>query len=161
MIRCIAAIDEKQGIADDHGIPWQGKIPRDVKYYHEKIKGTPVLMGYGLYKELSHPYPESKNYVASSKDEQLKPGFELVKDAVEFVKNFEGDLWDLGGAMIFAVTLDYVDEIYVTQLQGNFNCTKFFPKFKDQFEKVSETEPTTENGVTYTFQVWKRIKALA
>ena len=159
MIRCLVAMDEKQGIADDHGIPWAGKVPGDIKYYHDKMRGYLVLMGYGVYREMTHPYDAKKNYVATTKKgEQLRPGFEPVYDAVEFLKKIKEDIWDIGGAILFASTIDLADEVYATQLQGDFNCTKFFPEFKNEFEMVRESEPITENGVTYTFQVWRRKK---
>lgn len=163
MVRFIAAVDSKLGIADDHGIPWQGKIPGDVAYYREKINdGGLLLMGYGLYKELTHPYPGGTNYVATgNKDEKLMDGFEPVSDAVEFIKSHNEDIWNLGGAMLFSSTLDYADELYITQLQADFNCTKFFPSFKDEFELVSSGPEQEENGIKYNFQVWKRKKAFA
>jgi dihydrofolate reductase len=29
MIRLIAAVDSQRGVANEHGIPWQGKVPMD------------------------------------------------------------------------------------------------------------------------------------
>ncbi len=157
MVRFIAAIDTERGIADEHGIPWQGRIPGDVKYHREKIQsGGAILMGYGLYVELTRPYRGGTNYVASDVDVKLKKGFELVKDARQFINQQDGDVWNLGGAGLFASTFDLADELYITQLNQVFNCTKFFPRFKDKFRLKSESEPHTENGITYTFQVWVR-----
>ncbi len=156
MIRMIAAIDKDGGVADDHGIPWQGKIPGDVEYYHKKISTGALLMGYGVYKELSKPYPGGVNYVANLEPVELRDGFELVLDARQFLQEQSGDVWNLGGAALFTSTIDLADELYLTQLQRSFNCTKFFPKFKDKFELKSESQPITENGITYTFQVWTR-----
>lgn len=162
MIRFIAAIDAKRGIADDNGIPWQGKIPGDVAYYRQQVADHPgkILMGYGLYKELEKPYPGGINYVANLDDVDLRPGFELVKDARVFQANVDGDVWNLGGAALFTATLDQADELYITQLQDDFHCTKFFPEFHDQFRLQSETKPMTENGITYTFQVWVKKQAI-
>lgn len=158
MIRFIAAVDAKRGVATDNGIPWQGKIPGDVKYYRAKMaeKGGAILMGYGLYKELGDPYPGGINYVANLEDVNLRPGFELVKDARAFLEQQDGDVWNLGGAALFTATIDMADELYITQLQTDFDCTKFFPAFADDFELKSESEPVTENDITYTFQVWAR-----
>lgn len=162
MVKFIAAIDEKLGIADDHGIPWQGKIPGDVTYYREKVSdGGLLLMGYGLYKELTKPYPGGMNYVATTNaDEKFPEGFEPVTDAVEFIKSHDEDIWNLGGAGLFGSTIDYAEELYITQLKGDFNCTKFFPQYKDNFELVSSSPEQEENGIKYTFQVWKRKKVL-
>lgn len=157
MIRFIAAIDDKRGIADEHGIPWQGKIPSDVKYYHDKLKTATVLMGYGVYRELTKPYPGVSNYVATyERNETLKSGFEPVNDARRFLENIQGDVWNIGGAMLFANTFDLANELYLTRLQGDFGCTKFFPEFENDFELASGGEPMTENGITFHFEVWKR-----
>jgi len=157
MVRFIAAIDARQGIADEQGIPWQGRIPGDVKYYRSKIEsGGRILMGFGFYKELSKPYPTGINYVASDVDTDLKEGFELVKDAREFIKESKGNMWILGGAGLYASTINLADELYLTQLEQTFHCTKFFPQFKDKFVLKSESESHTENGITYRFQVWVR-----
>lgn len=158
MIRFIAAIDSRNGIADEHGIPWQGRIPTDVKYYREKLKTGTILMGYGLYKELSDPYPGEINYVATlDKQEKLRAGFEPVYDAREFLeKHKTEDIWNAGGALLFQSTIDLADELYLTRLDQDFNCTKFFPDFEADFARVSQSDPHTENGITFVFEVWAR-----
>ncbi len=156
MVRAIVAIDGKRGLANDKGIPWLGKIPSDYTYYREKISGTDVIMGYGMYLEMKAPYPGVKNFVASNRDERLRDGFELVNNAYDFITNFEGDIWNMGGAGLFGSTLELNEELYITQLQGDFGCTKFFPEFISTFEMVSESESVTENGISFTFQVWQK-----
>lgn len=159
MIRFIAAIDNRRGIADEHGIPWHGRIPTDVKYYHDKIRTGIILMGYGLYKELSKPYADGVNYVATTdRHVQLREGFEPVYDGREFLKNAKGDVWNVGGAALFSSTIDLADELYLTQLEGDFRCTKFFPQYEHDFELVSKSEPITENGITFRFTVWRALK---
>lgn len=158
MIRFIAAVDSQLGIADDHGIPWQGLVPTDKDFYHRNIlSGGVILMGYGLYKELKKPYDAGVNYVATGKQNvELSPGFAAVPDARKFQAEAKEDVWKVGGAQLYASTFDQADELYITQLDKTFNCTKFFPPFKDKFILSSESEPITENGITYTFQIWKR-----
>ncbi|MCA9337472.1 dihydrofolate reductase [Candidatus Saccharibacteria bacterium] len=154
MVRFIAALDSKNGIADDHGIPWQGKIPTDVQQFRAKTEGGAVMMGYGWYVEQQQPLPSRRNLVATSKPEKLREGFELVTDARQFLQQTQDDIWVGGGAGLFASTLDLADELYLTRLDKDFNCTKFFPKFEDTFMLQSQSQPITENGITYTFQVW-------
>ena len=156
MIRFIAAIDEKRGIADDNNIPWLGKLPSDTEYYRDKIKTGKILMGYGTYQVISKPYHERINYVATNNSEILNEGFEAVKDARAFIQNTDEDVWVLGGAGLFASTIDLADELYLTQVEGDFNCTKFFPKFEQDFELISKTKSLTENGIKFRFEVWKR-----
>ena len=156
MIKFIAALDSKQGLANENGIPWQGKLPTDVAYFREKTLHGTVMMGYGWYVEQKQPLPERRNIVASSKPEELRPGFERVDNATEFLKNFNGDIWVGGGAGLFASTLELADELYLTLIDADFSCTKFFPEFKDKFELASQTEPQTENNINFRFTVWKR-----
>jgi dihydrofolate reductase len=159
MIRFIAAIDSKRGIADEHGIPWQGRIPTDVKYYHEQLKTADILMGTGVYRELSRTYPGVINYVATTNpNPQLRQGFMPVPDAHKFLEQVTGDIWNIGGAILFSSTIDLADELYLTRIDQDFNCTKFFPAFEDDFELTSSTSPQSENGITFHFEVWKRLQ---
>jgi len=157
MIRAIVAIDERRGMADDHGIPWREKVPKEIAYFREQTSKGDILMGYGTYVEFKKPFHEHVNYVATNKDEKLREGFEPIKDARDFLKNYSGELiWNIGGAGLLEHTLDLHDELYITQLKGDFHCTKFFPEYKDKFEMASAGDWITENGVTYRFEVWKR-----
>jgi dihydrofolate reductase len=158
MIRAIVAIDEKLGMADDNGIPWSGKVPKEVAYHREKTSQGDILMGYGTYVEFKKPFHDHLNYVATNKEEELREGFKKVTNAREFLQNFKDDIWNIGGAGLLDHTLDLHDELYITQLKGDFNCTKFFPQYKDKFELASAEDWVTENGVTYRFEIWKRNK---
>ena len=157
MIRFIAAIDIKRGIANEHSIPWQGLVPSDVEYYHQKLKTGMLLMGYNLYKELSMPYPGVKNYVAvKGIKAPLRPGFEGINDAREFLQNTQDDVWNMGGQILFESTFDLANELYLTILNKDFHCTKFFPSYEDKFELVSKSESITENDITFYFTIWRR-----
>lgn len=156
MIRFIAAIDSKFGMANDHGIPWQGKVPSDVAYFRRKTLGSTVLMGYGTYKEFDSPLPGRTNIVASSSSTSLLPGFELTSDARQFLLSTTSNVWVIGGPGLFAQTLDLADELYLTRIKGDFGCSKFFPEFSHQFKKLSSTEPISENGISLHFEVWRR-----
>lgn len=157
MIRAIVAVDEKRGIANDQTIPWLGKIPSDTAYYRDKVRGGVVVMGYRLYQEISSPYPEADNYVASTDPNTvLRPGFTLVTDVRNFMMGASEDVWNLGGAMLYESTLDLAEELYITQLEGDFGCTKFFPAYQDAYQLVSESAPITENDITFRFQVWRK-----
>ncbi len=156
MIYFVVAIDEKRGMANDHGIPWQGKVPSDVKHYHDLIRGHDILMGLATYDEFSKPMPDQKNYVISDSDQPLRDGFIEVRDLSSFVKEHEEDLCIIGGAGVFAQTISQADVLYITRLASDFNCTKFFPEFEKDFKRVQQSKPITENGITLVFEKWVR-----
>ena len=156
MIRFIAALDEMRGIADAHGIPWQGKVPSDVAQFRAKTLHGVVMMGFGWYQEQEKPLPERRNLVATSSPDSLRAGFEKVIDARKFLSETTEDIWVGGGAALFASTLDLADELYLTHLEGNFDCTKFFPEYEDQFTLASKSAPVVENDIAYYFATYTR-----
>lgn len=159
MIRSIVAIDEKNGMADENGIPWIGKIPSDQKYFVDQTETGTILMGYGTYLEFDKPFHDRINYVATRRPEKLREGFTKIKDVDKFLAETKDDIWNIGGPGLLASTLDQVDELYITQLEADFDCTKFLPDFKDDFILKSKSKTRIENGISFTFQVWKNKKS--
>ena len=161
MIRCIAAVDSKRGLANDYGMPWQGKIPTDVAHFREKTEGHAVLMGYVTYLEFAKPLKTRHNYVAAPPGTPpLRAGFEMVQDLVSFTNNYKDDidLWIIGGGGVFAQTIQFANELYLTELEDDFHCTKFFPEYEKDFELVNKSAPISENDITFHFTIWKRIQ---
>ncbi len=158
MIRIVAALDSRRGIADDNGIPWQGLLPADSTHYHNLLQsGAAILMGRGVYNELSRPYAGVNNYVASRHltQQDLRPGFIIVHDVIYFLKNFRKDIWNIGGAAIYAETLSLANELYLTRIFEDYKCTKFFPEFTAGFVLTDSTPVKYQNGLKYRFEVWK------
>lgn len=154
MIRCIVAVDSKNGMANDHGIPWN--LPADRKYFRDQTKNSIVVMGYGTYIEFAEPLPERRNIVVSRAGTELRPGFELVVDVNEFLRSCRDDVWIIGGAKLFASTIYLADELFITQIDGDFHCTKFFPVYQDTFRRVDTENSQTENSITFALTHWKR-----
>lgn len=153
MMRMIAAIDSHHGIADNDGIPWE--LPTDQEFFVNQTRDGLILMGFDTYIEFDSPMHSRKNYIATSRTDTLRDGFIAVPDAAAFVQEHAGDrINNIGGAGLFGSTLAWADELVLTRIDGDFNCTKFFPAFDEQFTLASESEPVTENGSTFTFQTW-------
>lgn len=158
MIRLIAAIDDRRGVANEQGIPWHGKIPRDTKYFRDKTAHGVIVMGYGSYVEFDRPLHDRTNFVVDRPGtEALRPGFEGVNDVASFLREHANDdVWIIGGAALFATTIADADELLLTQLQGDFHCTKFFPTFSDTFDMAKTLGPFVESDITFRFETWRR-----
>jgi dihydrofolate reductase len=161
MIRLIAAIDQQRGVANEHGIPWQGKIPTDTKHFHELTAKGIIVMGFGTYKEYDQPLHERENFVVSHSDAgELRSGFVAVPDVEQFFdRHAHDEVWVIGGAALFADTLSRADALFLTQLDADFRCTKFFPEFAQAFALKSDDGPHVENDITFHFQMWRRSPA--
>lgn len=155
MIRLIAAIDNKRGIAKGGLQPWY--IPNDEKYFLEQTSkwGGEVLMGSKTYEVIGHPLANRKNYVASSSAASVT-GAEVVSDLQSFLKTFERDLWVIGGASIFEQALPYADELYLTEIQADFGCDQFFPEFQSAFMAFGEEALQEQNGFIYKYVVYTK-----
>ncbi len=158
VLRLIAAVDTTLGVADDHGIPWQGKIPTDARHFEEQTTSGVIVMGYGTYEEFAKPLHERDNFGVTRPDTgDLRPGFVSVTDLETFLQVRSDELvWAIGGAALFGATIAKADELYLTQLDRDFHCTKFFPSFSDDFERTSDDGPHVEGGITFTFEIWRR-----
>jgi dihydrofolate reductase len=155
MNRCIVAIDEKRGLANDKGIPWN--LPTDQKFFVDQTKEGIILMGKGTYREFIEPMHGRTNYVVTHSTEPLKPGFVAVHDVAKFFEEHKHEtVNNIGGAGLFASTMEYADELVLTLIEADFHCTKFFPAYEEIFVCVSQSEPITENGTAFRFTVWKR-----
>ena len=157
-VRLIAAIDRQRGLANDRGIPWQGQIPGDAAYFREQTASGLVLMGFRTYQEFDRPLHGNTNFVlARLGSEPLRPGFSAVIDLDQFIAERIGEtVWVIGGGAIYAQTMPIADELFVTQLDQDFDCTKFFPEFKGQFLLASSSESRSEGAISYRFEVWRR-----
>lgn len=154
MMRMIAALDARRGIATDDGIPWT--LPSDQRFFVETTRSGVILMGFNTFREFTSPMHGRVNYVATRRTAPLGAGFVAVPDAAEFVCDHADECIDnIGGAGLFRSTLALADELVLTRIDADFHCTKFFPPFEAQFALATESAPLEENGVRFTFQTWR------
>jgi dihydrofolate reductase len=156
VIRAIAAVDDKLGLATDTGIPWH--IQADSDYFRATTASGKVLMGYATYREFAKPLPDRPNYVATSRATTLRDGFLIADDVNAFLHGGDvSDIWVIGGATLFTSTLDSVQELYLTRVSGDFHCTKFFPAFEPSFHlETDNPSPNVGGTPAIRFQVWSR-----
>jgi dihydrofolate reductase len=158
VIRFIAALDSRRGVATETGIPWH--LPGDSAYFRDQTSTGLIVMGWGTYVEFAAPLHERTNFVLTSKPEPVRDGFVATRDLDQVVSDHpDDDIWVLGGAAVFASTLGRAGELYLTQVLADFHCTKFFPAYEDQFTRFNESETHQEGGVNYRFEKWRRSEA--
>jgi dihydrofolate reductase len=155
MIRLIAAMDSKRGIATASGIPW--KLPGDTAYFRQQTAQGLILMGRATYDEFAAPLHERENFVLSADPGPLRPGFEAVGSLDQLrASRPDEDVWVIGGATVYGETISEAEELLITQVLGDFNCTKFFPDFTDAFRLTIRGEEREDGGVSYRFDTWQR-----
>ncbi len=165
MEKClIVAVADDWAIGVKGGLPWH--LPEDLKYFKEKTKGYPVIMGRTTYFSLPfRPLKGRKNIV-------LNLGWDPIPDDVACVNSFdeayaaaEGaeKCFIMGGASVYRAALMDMDTLYITHVHTTIpEADAFFPVIEEEFwEKVSVSETHTDEatGFTYEFVVYKRRQA--
>ena len=126
----IWAMDEDFLIGKDDQIPWH--IKEDLLYYKSKTKGQTVLMGEATYYSLkgyykTKPLPYGKIYVASINSDLKLYDAVVINDVDSFLKNINEDIWVVGGATIYKLSLPYADRLYISFIKGKHEGNKYFP----------------------------------
>lgn len=153
MIRHIVAIDSKRGIAKNGVQPWN--LPVDEHYFSEqtKLHGGIVLMGRKTF-DVVGPLPDRQNFVLTRDASFVAEGVEPVHDLKSFLSDYQ-DIWIIGGAQLYSETLSIADVLYITEIDANFQCDVFYPEYSNRFEQISDSGPKLENGVSFSFKVYK------
>ena len=145
-------------IGDGEDMPWH--LPEDLKHFKDTTSGHPIITGRRTWESLPFkPLPNRKNIVLSSREAGAwSRGASVVAD----IPDLEGDAWILGGAQIYAATLDEVDVIERTLIDVHPDVPDakavYAPRIDDTFALVSETEwLTSSTGLRYKFQRFERI----
>jgi dihydrofolate reductase len=148
-------MDVRRGIAVETGIPW--RLPGDSAYFRTQTAQGQIVMGGATYAEFAEPLHGRNNLVITSRPDPLREGFQPITGLDQVTSDHpHDDIWVIGGAAVFAATIAQASELYLTQVQEDFHCTKFFPDYRDAFTLFDQSENHEEGGVTYRFERWRR-----
>ncbi len=158
----IVAADSRWGIGKNGGL--LADLPTDMKYFREHTRNRVVVMGRRTLESLpgKKGLPKRVNFVLTSNAD-----FEAERCTVV---HSEDELWEalskyepdevflIGGATLYNRFYKYCDKLYVTKIDADLGADTFIVDFdKDpDFEIISESEPVTENGLTYRFVIYKK-----
>ena len=131
MINLIWAMTKDNLIGKGNLMPWH--IKEDLVYYKNKTAGKTVVMGEETYFSLkgyykTRPLPYGTIYVASLNPDLKLDDAIVINDLIGFVTNYKDELWGVGGATIYKLTLPYADRLYISFVKGNYEGDKYFPQ---------------------------------
>jgi len=176
-VNIIVAIDEQSGIGFNGKLPWH--LTGDLKYFRDitSITKSPqkkniVLMGRKTWQSIPkqfQPLPERINVVLTRnpnlwvpegvlKSEKFDKVLEMVRS--DRLKNLIENVFVIGGQQVYEETIKYPEckKLYVTRIQGKFQCDAFFPSFTEEFEKIKSSVDHNEGPITYCFEEYHRKK---
>lgn len=135
-ISLIVAMAENRCIGRDNKMPWH--IPEDLKRFKQLTMGAPVIMGRKTFESiigyLGKPLPGRENIVVSRTDSDLgTPSFTSIPCAITHAKTrTEDEIFIIGGAQIYAQSINLANRIHLTQIHQNVDGDAFFPETRTE-----------------------------
>ncbi len=127
-------------MAENRVIGFQGKIPwhlpEDFKWFKKMTLGGAVIMGRKTFESLGRPLPGRENVVLSREGREFS-GVRTVRCLEEVLEQFGGnpDSWIIGGAELYAQTLPFCSDLFLSAVHGNPEGDAFFPPFEHLFRE--------------------------
>lgn len=159
----IVALADNRAIGKKGQLPWH--LGEDLKYFKRNTMGCPVIMGRTTFESLGKPLPGRKNIVLS-RSAKIAEGAIWVESIEAAFREAEKDAsaekcFIIGGAQIYAQTIDKVDKLYLTLVHTTIeDADAFFPEFnlKDWKEETrSEVFTDPESGLSYEFILFSKV----
>lgn len=158
-IALIAAMAEDRVIGRDNQLPWH--LPADLKHFRKITTGKPVIMGRHTHESIGRPLPGRTNIVVTRDRTFLADGCTVV-DSIEAALDAAGDAEEvmiMGGAQLYAQTLNRADRLYLTLVHARIRGDTRFPEidWKDwQAVSVENFPANDSNPFAYSFCVYDR-----
>lgn len=116
MIIGIVAISNNYAIGRDGKLPWH--YSADLKFFKETTTGNAVVMGANTWRSIGRPLPNRLNIVLSrSGNVEIPPvvmRFASKAALIEFSKDYEKDIYIIGGAKTYDDFADVINRWIVT-----------------------------------------------
>lgn len=143
MIALIAAISENNCIGKNNTLPWH--IPEDMKHFRKLTDGKTVVMGRKTWESIPEKYrplPNRKNIVITRNLDYTVPDSVKMHHSVkEALEHESGDVIVIGGAEIYAQSIELADTLYITHVHTFIeDGTAFFPTIDKNIWKETERE---------------------
>jgi len=113
-------------------------------------------MGRATYNDFAEPLHQRVNYVLTGSSDPLRNGFQAIGSLDQLVtENPDDEVWVIGGAAVFAGTIADADELLLTQVAGDFDCTRLFPPFQSDLHLGTRSADHQEGGIHCRFETWR------
>lgn len=166
-VSLIVAASENNVIGRNNDLPWS--LPDDLKFFREKTKGAPVIMGRRNFESIisrnGKALPGRTNIVITRKAGWSHEGCVTVRsieEAIERARAETGEeIFIVGGGEIYRLALPIADRIYLTRVHADIQGDVFFPEItSEEWEEVSRQDhgKDEQHPYPFTFLTYERRK---
>ena len=149
-------------VSDNWGIGYKNKllfsVPADMKFFRETTKDSVVIMGRKTLESFpgKKPLKNRVNIVLTSHSDYKVEDAVIchsVQDAIEYSKQYNKEVFVIGGEAVYKEFLPFCKRAYVTKIHASVKADSFFPNLDEnpdwKLEKMSET--LEDNGYKFEF----------
>lgn len=158
--------DKEWGIGKRNDLMF--KLPQDMKFFRETTLGKVVCMGYNTL--LS--FPNSKPLKNRTNIVLCEDGITIencicvhsLNELLNEVKKYNKDeVFIIGGASVYALTLPYCEKVLLTKVNAIGGAEVFFHNLDEDenFSLIYESEPIIDNGYEIRFTTYLNNKVKA
>lgn len=154
MIALIVAFANNHVIGNKGCIPW--KIKGEQKRFKELTTGNVVVMGRRSYEEIGKPLPNRTTIVISNTKNFHGENCLTARtlgEAIELAG--DKDIYISGGVRLYEEALQFVEKMYITEININIEGDTFFPHF-EQEKFVKEVNEKHNGEIPYTYVTYTR-----
>ena len=153
----VVALDASRGIGIRNTLPWH--LPEDLAHFKRVTSGHPIIMGRKTFDSIGRALPNRRNIVITRNPAWRHVGVETVGsllDAIALIGDARGFI--IGGAEVFAASMDVANEVIATEIDHTFECDTFFPALvPDQWrESARELHHSSANGFDFSFVTYSK-----
>jgi dihydrofolate reductase len=127
----IAAISRNNVIGKEGNIPWHSD--EELKHFKDTTLGYPIIMGRRTFESIGKPLIKRLNIIITSHPELFIKFVDIkcffsVKEALNFCEMSNYDkVFIAGGGKLFEDTINYADEMIISQMNFHSEGDTFFP----------------------------------
>lgn len=152
----IAAIGKNNELGKDNKLIWH--LPGDLKFFKEKTIGKNIVMGRKTFESLPKMLP-NRHHIVITTGNIDNSEVEVYHSIEDFLKDYSysGETCVIGGASIYNSLIDYVDVMYLTEINKEcLDADSYFPNFDREGWRSEVIGNNTENGISYKHVLYKR-----
>ena len=115
-----------------------------MKFFREVTRDQIVIMGRKTFESLGKALPKRENAIvtrnANFNIENARVFFD-VKSAIQYYRDHEADfseknIFMIGGAQIYEASIEFLDEVWLTEIDQEFQGDIYFPFYQNgQFQR--------------------------
>ena len=154
----IAAIGKNNELGLNNNLIWH--LPGDMKFFKETTSHHMIVMGRKTFESLSKLLPDRKHIVISRSDIDIPKVqvYHSIEDFIKAYKNYDEEIFNIGGASLYKALIDISSKIYLTEIQSEAKADVYFPHFnkEDYTSQILDVKKDSKTGIQYRHVLYKR-----